>query len=111
MSQSGTQDISPSSLNPLGNISIILIESDKILSPNPEGSSRDPGCWARGSSDEQPDEGGEEGLPSPARVVHDLEEGEVERQLLLRDAPVRPQPGAQQRPDALHGVDVHLAEA
>src|SRR4051794_25675312 len=76
---------------------------------NRGGSSRDPGCWDRGSGDEQPDEGGEEGLSSPARVVHDLEEGEVERQLLLRDAPVRPQPGAQQRPDALRGVDVHLA--
>ena len=41
----------------------------------------------------------------------ELEEAEVERQLLLRDAAVRAQPGAQQRPEALDGVDVDLAEA
>src|SRR5919206_109702 len=75
------------------------------------GSSRDPGCWDRGSRDERPDERGEEGLAPSARVVDDLEEGEIGGELLLRDAPVRPQPGAQQRPDALHRVDVDLAEA
>jgi hypothetical protein len=35
--------------------------------------------------------------------VHALEEAEVEWQLVLRDAPVRPQPGPQQRPEALCG--------
>src|SRR3954451_15195491 len=75
------------------------------------GSSRDPGCWDEGSRDERSYERAEERLPSPAGVVDDLEEGEIERQLLLRDAAVRPEPGAQQRPDPFHGVDVDLAEA
>src|SRR5215212_35097 len=57
------------------------------------------------------DKGSEQSSSAAAEVVHDLEEAEVERQLLLRDAPVRPQPGAQQRPDPFHGVDVDLAEA
>src|SRR4051794_824465 len=35
----------------------------------------------------------------------------MERQLLPRDAPVRAQPRAQQRPEAFGRVDVHLAEA
>ena len=45
------------------------------------------------------------------RVVHELKEAEVKRQLVLRDAPVRAQPGAQQRPEPLHRVDVDFAEA
>src|SRR3954453_13324326 len=70
---------------------------------------RDPGGW--GASRHQDGEDITEEGPAPAPgVVHELEEGEIERQLLLRDAPVRAQPGAQQRPDALHGVDVDLAE-
>src|SRR5918998_1401953 len=75
------------------------------------GSSRDPGCWDRGSRDECPDGRGDEGLPPPTRVVDEPEGGEIGGQLLLRDAPVRPQPGAQQRPQALGRVDVDLAEA
>src|SRR5689334_18256269 len=63
------------------------------------GSSRDPGCWDQASRDERPDERGEEGVPAPTSVVHDLEEGEIERKLFLRDAAMGPQPGAQQRPD------------
>ena len=43
--------------------------------------------------------------------MNELEEAEIERQLLLRDAAMRPQPGSQQRPEALEGVDVDLAEA
>src|SRR5215212_10275739 len=46
-----------------------------------------------------------------ARVVHELEEIEIERQLILQDAAVRAEPGAQQGPETLDGVDVHLAEA
>ena len=38
--------------------------------------------------------------------MNELEEAEIERQLLLRDAAMRPQPGAQQRPKAFDGVDV-----
>src|SRR3954466_11749986 len=56
------------------------------------------------------DKGAEQGSPTPARVVHDLKEPEIERQLVLREAPVRAEPGAQQRPEPLDGVDVHLAE-
>src|SRR3954469_16965156 len=43
-------------------------------------------------------------------LAPDMEEGEVGRQLLLRDAPVRAEPGAQQRPEAFRRVDVDLAE-
>ena len=57
------------------------------------------------------DEGAEQRFAASASVVHELEEAEVERQLVLRHAPVRAQPGAQQRPEAFHGVDVDLAEA
>ena len=57
------------------------------------------------------DKRAEQGFAASARVVHELEEAEVERQLVLRDAAVRSQPGAQQRPEAFHGVDVDLAEA
>jgi hypothetical protein len=42
--------------------------------------------------------------------VHELEETEIQRQFVLRDAAVRAQPGAQQRPEALDGVDVDFAE-
>src|SRR4051794_25585000 len=70
---------------------------------------RDPGWWGA-SRHQGGDELAEEGPAAAAGVVHELEEGEVERELLLRDAAVRSQPGAQQRPDPLHGVDVDLAE-
>jgi len=43
--------------------------------------------------------------------MHELEEGEIAGQLLLRDAAVRPQPGAQQRPNPFHRVHVDFAEA
>src|SRR3954462_12851047 len=57
------------------------------------------------------DKGSEEGFAAAPGVVHELEESEVERQLVLRDAAVRAEPGAQQGPRPLHGVDVDLAEA
>jgi len=66
------------------------------------GSCRVPGCWL-GSSDECGDEGAKQGFAASARVVHELEEAEVERQFVLRDAPVRAQPGTQQRPKSLCG--------
>ncbi len=56
------------------------------------------------------DEGAEQGFAASVRIVHELEEAEVERQLVLRDAPMRSQPGAQQRPKTLDRVDVDLAE-
>src|SRR4051812_30958111 len=57
------------------------------------------------------DEGAERSLAPAAGVVDELEGAEVERQLLLRDAPVRARPGARQGPEALGRVDVDLAEA
>ena len=46
------------------------------------------------SRDQAGDEGAEQGFAALACVVHDLEEAEAERQLVLRDAAVRAQPGA-----------------
>jgi hypothetical protein len=65
----------------------------------------------RGGGQQSGQEGAKQGLAPASGVVHELEEGEIVGQLLLGDAPVRPQPGAQQRPDAFHDVDVDLAEA
>ncbi len=39
--------------------------------------------------------GAEQGLAASACVVHEPEEAEIERQLVLRDAPMRAKPGAQ----------------
>ncbi len=57
------------------------------------------------------DERAEQGFATSARVMHELEEAEVERQLVLRDAAVRTQPGTQQRPEPFQGIDVDLAES
>ena len=43
--------------------------------------------------------------------MHELKEAQVERQFLLRDSPMRPQPGTQQGPEALGGIDMNLIEA
>ncbi len=63
------------------------------------------------SRNQPSDEGAEQGFAAPARIVYKLEEAEVERQFVLRDAPMRSQPGAQQRPKSFHRVDVDLTEA
>src|SRR5215207_9116654 len=63
-----------------------------------------------GSCDQGGDERTEQGFAATACVVHELEEPEIERQLVLRETPVRAEPGAQQGPEPFHGVDVHLAE-
>jgi hypothetical protein len=60
---------------------------------------------------EHPQEGFEESLSAIFGVVNELEEAEVERETLLGDAAVRPQPGAQQGPEAFDRVDVNLVEA
>ncbi len=57
------------------------------------------------------DEGAQQGFATSASVVYELEEAERERQLVLRDAPMRAQPGAQQRPETFDRVDVHLTKA
>ncbi len=69
------------------------------------------GVVAGTSRDQAGDEGVKQGFAASARVVHELKEAEVERQLVLRDTPMRAQPGAQQRPEPLHRVDVDLAKA
>jgi hypothetical protein len=71
----------------------------------------DSGVVTGSSCDKGSDEGAEQGFAPVARVVNELEEAEVNGQLLLRDAPMRSQPRAQQRPDALDRIDVYLAEA
>ena len=43
--------------------------------------------------------------------MDELKEAEIKRQLLLREAAMRAQPGAQQRPETIYGVDVDLAES
>jgi hypothetical protein len=58
------------------------------------GSCRVPGWWD-GSPDQAADEGTEQRLAAATGIVHQLEETEIERQLLLRDAAVRAQPRAQ----------------
>src|SRR4051812_5609910 len=52
-----------------------------------------------GRRDQGADEGAQERLPAAPGVVDELEEAEMGGQLLLRDATVRPQPGAQQGPE------------
>src|SRR5687767_12344059 len=64
-----------------------------------------------GLCDESGDEDPEERFAAAAGVVHELEEAEIGGQLLLRDATVRPQPGAQQGPETFGRVDVNLTEA
>ena len=56
-------------------------------------------------------QGAEQGFAASTSVVYELEKAEIERQLVLRDAPVRAQPGAPQPPRAFDRVDVDLAEA
>ena len=63
-----------------------------------------------GLSDQARDEGAEQSLAPAAGVVDELEEAEIAGQLLLRDTPVRAEPGAQQGPEALGRVDVDLAK-
>ena len=70
------------------------------------------GFWGDGglSCDQGGDERSEEGFSASAGVVDELEEAQIDRQFLLRDPPVGMQPGAEQRPEALHGIEVDFAE-
>jgi len=54
------------------------------------------GVVAGTSRDQAGDEGAKQGFAASPSIVDDLEEAEVERQLVLRDAPMWTQPGAQQ---------------
>ena len=61
--------------------------------------------------DQGGNEGTEERLAPPAGVMDELEEAEIGGELLLRDAAMGTQPGAQQGPEAFRRVDVDFAEA
>ena len=50
----------------------------------------------RGGGQQSGQEGTKQGFSSASCVMDELEEGKIVGQLFLRDAPVRPQPGAQQ---------------
>jgi hypothetical protein len=67
-------------------------------------------CGFRGGGQQSRQKGAEQSFAPTSGVVHELEEGEIAGQLLLRNAPVRSQPRAQQRPNAFQRVDVDLAE-
>jgi len=43
--------------------------------------------------------------------MDELKEAQVQRQFFLRDAPMGPQPRAQQRPEALGSINMNLIEA
>ena len=55
--------------------------------------------------------GAEQGFAALAGIVDELKEAQIDGQLLLRDAAVRAQPGAQQRPEPFQGIDVNFTEA
>ena len=63
-----------------------------------------------GSCHQGGDKFAEQGFAAAAGVMHELEEAEVERQLLLRDAAVRAQSPAQQDPETFQRVDVDFAK-
>src|SRR3954453_100594 len=67
--------------------------------------------WWIASCDEGANQGPEQGFAAAACVMHELKEAEIKRQLVLRDTAVRAQPGAQQRPETLDGIDVDFTEA
>ena len=58
-----------------------------------------------------PDERAKQLLSSLSGIVNELEKAEVDRQFFLRNTPMRSQPGAQQRPEAFHRIDVDLVES
>src|SRR4051812_2803982 len=71
------------------------------------GSSCVPGTWVHQESDQGP----QQRLTAFPHIMNELEEPQVERQLLLRDPPVRAQPRPQQGPKAFDRVDMDLMEA
>ena len=62
-------------------------------------------------ADQQLNERPEQRFAALAHVVHTLEEPQGEWEFLLGYAPMRAQPTPQERPEAFHGVHVHLAQA
>ena len=62
------------------------------------------------SRDQAGHERAEQGFAASVRVVHELEEAEIKRQLVLQDPQVQAQLGTKQRPAAFLGIDVDRAE-
>src|SRR3954451_12159036 len=58
--------------------------------------------------DQEPDQRSQQCLAAFPNVMHELEEAQVNRQLLLGDPAVGTQPRPQQRPEPLNGVDMVL---
>ena len=77
---------------------------DKAVS-KAEGSRWIPG-WCQQEANQPP----QQPPPSGPDVMHELEEAQVQRQALLGDPPMGPEPRTQQRPEPFERVDVHLAE-
>ncbi len=65
-------------------------------------------AWLR---HQQFQEKSEQALAPDPDVMHELKEPQVERQFLLRNAAMGSQPGTQQGPEPLGGVDMDLMEA
>src|SRR5947209_5204762 len=98
------------SITPEPNKSLKGLSEMREESPaNRVGSYWVPGWWIV-SSDDCLHQGAKQGFAALTGVVHELEEAEIQRQLVLRDTAVRTQPGTQQRPEALNGVDVDFAK-
>ena len=53
----------------------------------------------------------QQGFTSPTGVMDKLEDAQVTRQLFLRDATMRAEPGAQQRPEPFHGIDMDFMKS
>jgi len=62
-------------------------------------------------ADQQLNERSKQRFAALANVVHKLEEPQIEWEFLLGYAPMRAQPTPQERPEAFHGVHVHLTKA
>ena len=61
-------------------------------------------------ADQELNEFTQQRFASLADVVDKLEEPEVEREFLLRNAPMRTKPTPQQRPKALHRIHMHFTK-
>ena len=61
--------------------------------------------------DQQFQERSEQAFAPNADVMHELKEAQVERQLFLRNSSMGSQPGTQQGPETLSGINMNLMEA
>ena len=92
----------------LGLITAVVVHAANIQ--DYEGAVPVGSCWIPGWCDQEAEQRPQNALSSRPDVVDELEKSQVQRQLLLRDPPVRAQPTPQQRPEPFERVDVRLAE-